>query len=362
MNVLGPSSVRQAVIAQASASPSVASVASVASDSGKRRVLITGGNTGIGFETAKALAHSHKIIVGARNEAKGKAAVAKLKDAVPGASCELAVFDLADLDSVSDFSKAMLDAGTPLDVLINNAGVMACPLSRTKQGFETQIGVNHLGHFLLTEELLPLIQAAGSNHGDARIVNLASSANYGGTINFDDLNWTKRQYSKWPAYCQSKLANVVRPKPVTTRPDSPRLATHAPPSLARQVYTYELDRRIANSGVTVNAVHPGVVATELGRYLFPSLPQGSEEQKMSFIEKAVAKLATLVLLTPARGAEASVFVASSPDAANVSGKYFDSVSLRPKESNKESYDIARQDRLTALSRELVSAYKSTVAV
>jgi NAD(P)-dependent dehydrogenase (short-subunit alcohol dehydrogenase family) len=230
MNVLGPSSIRQAVIAQASASPSVASVASVASDSGKRRVLITGGNTGIGFETAKALAHSHKIIVGARNEAKGKAAVAKLKDAVPGASCELAVFDLADLDSVSDFSKAMLDAGTPLDVLINNAGVMACPLSRTKQGFETQIGVNHLGHFLLTEELLPLIQAAGSNHGDARIVNLASSANYGGTINFDDLNWTKRQYSKWPAYCQSKLANVVRPKPVTTRPDSPRLAPTRPDS------------------------------------------------------------------------------------------------------------------------------------
>lgn len=229
MNVLGPSSIRQAVIAQASASPSVASVAS---DSGKRRVLITGGNTGIGFETAKALAHSHKIIVGARNEAKGKAAVAKLKDAVPGASCELAVFDLADLDSVSDFSKAMLDAGTPLDVLINNAGVMACPLSRTKQGFETQIGVNHLGHFLLTEELLPLIQAAGSNHGDARIVNLASSANYGGTINFDDLNWTKRQYSKWPAYCQSKLANVVRPKPVTTRP-ALAPTRHSRPALAR---------------------------------------------------------------------------------------------------------------------------------
>lgn len=206
MHVLRPPSARHAVIVQATASPQDAS------GNGKRRVLITGANTGIGFETAKALAPSYDIIIGARNDAKGKAAVAKLRDAVPGASCELAVFDLADLDSVSDFSKSMLDAGTPLDVLINNAGVMACPLSRTKQGFETQIGVNHLGHFLLTEELLPLIQAAGSNHGDARIVNLASSANYGGTINFEDLNWTTRQYSKWPAYCQSKLANVVRIK------------------------------------------------------------------------------------------------------------------------------------------------------
>ncbi len=203
MNVIRSCSARQAVTARAAGSPQDAS------GNGRRRCLITGGNTGIGFETARALAPSHDIIIGARNEAKGKAAVAKLKDAVPGASCELAVFDLADLDSVSDFSKSMLDAGTPLDVLINNAGVMACPLSRTKQGFEMQIGVNHLGHFLLTEELLPLIQAAGSNHGDARIVNLASSANYGGTMNFNDLNWRTRQYSKWPAYCQSKLANVV---------------------------------------------------------------------------------------------------------------------------------------------------------
>ena len=119
------------------------------------------------------------------------------------------------------------------------------------------------------------------------------------------------------------------------------------------MYSYELDRRISNSGVTVNAVHPGVVATELGRYLFPSMPQSSDAKDMSFIEKAVAKLATLVLLTPARGAEASVYVASSPEAANVSGKYFDSVSLKPKKSNKESYDLSRQDRLTALSRELV---------
>ena len=127
------------------------------------------------------------------------------------------------------------------------------------------------------------------------------------------------------AYCQSKLANVV--------------------------YSYELDRRIANSGVTVNAVHPGVVATELGRYLFPS--GGSEGQDLSFVERALAKLATLVLLSPARGAEASVYVASSEQAAGVSGKYFDSVSLQPKTSNKEAYDIERQDRLTALSKELV---------
>ena len=117
------------------------------------------------------------------------------------------------------------------------------------------------------------------------------------------------------------------------------------------MYSYELDRRVASSGVAVNAVHPGVVATELGRYLFPSVP--SEGEQMSFVEKALAKLASLVLLTPERGAEASVYVASSDEAAGVSGKYFDSVSLLPKTSNKESYDIGRQDRLTALSKELV---------
>lgn len=183
MNALRPSAARQSVIVRA--------------EDARRVCLITGANTGIGFETAKALAPNYDIILGSRDVVKGEAAVAKLKEAVPNASCDLAVFDLADLDTVSDFAKSMLDAGRRLDVLINNAGVMACPLSRTKQGFETQIGVNHLGHFLLTEELLPLIQEAGSKHGDARIVNLASSANYGGTICFEDLNWTTRPYSKW---------------------------------------------------------------------------------------------------------------------------------------------------------------------
>jgi NAD(P)-dependent dehydrogenase (short-subunit alcohol dehydrogenase family) len=299
----------------------------VQASSARRSVLITGANTGIGFETAKALlAKNFDVILGCRDEHKGKAALNKLMDLAPGASCELAVFDLADLDTVSDYTKALLDSGRRLDVLINNAGVMACPLARTKQGFEMQIGVNHLGHFLLTEELLPRIKEAGAEHADARIVNLASSANYGGTIDFDDLNWDKKGYQKWPAYCQSKLANVM--------------------------YSYELDRRLpASEGITVNAVHPGVVATELGRYLFPSMNnQGSE---MSFVEKIIAKLATTVLLTPERGAEASIFVASSPEASGVSGKYFDSVSLSPKQSKKESYDVQRQDRLTQLSKELV---------
>lgn len=293
-----------------------------------KSVLITGANTGIGYETALALAKKDfRVFLGARCEEKGKRAVKKLQDAVPSANVELALFDLADLDSVRDFSKSFLDSGEQLDVLINNAGVMACPLSRTKQGFETQIGVNHLGHFLLTEELLPRIQEAGARHGDARIVNLASSANYGGQLDLDDLNFERREYQKWVAYCQSKLANVV--------------------------YSYELDRRIAKSGVAVNAVHPGVVATELGRYLFPSMPQTSDGKELSFVEKAVAKLAQLVLLSPARGAEASIYMASSPDAANVSGKYIDSVSLEPKKSNKTSYDIALQDQFTSLSRELV---------
>jgi len=118
-----------------------------------KTVLITGANTGIGYETALALAkRNYNVVVAARDVGRGENAVRKLRESVPSANVDLACFDLADLDSVSDFSKSFLDSGKQLDVLINNAGVMACPLSRTKQGFETQIGVNHLGHFLLTEE------------------------------------------------------------------------------------------------------------------------------------------------------------------------------------------------------------------
>lgn len=293
---------------------------------GNKIALITGGNTGIGFETASSLLQKgYNVILGCRNEEKGIASMRKLEPFAKqgGSSVELAVFDLADLNSVSDYAKRALDTGRPIDVLLNNAGVMACPLMRTKQGFEQQIGVNHLGHFLLTNSLLPLLEQSAAMRQDARIINVASSAHYPGTIDFNDFLWEKKDYSKWGAYCQSKLANVM--------------------------YSYELSRRLQNSGITVNALHPGVVATELGRYLFPSL---ASDQEIPWWSKPILSVATSFLLTPEQGAQTSIYLASSPEVTGVTGKYFDS--CKPKNSSRESYDDQKQKKLWDISEELVS--------
>lgn len=296
------------------------------SPTGNKTALITGGNTGIGYETAASLLEKgYNVILGCRNEEKGRAAMNKLEPLATkgGSSLELAVFDLADLNSVSDYTKRALDADTKIDVLLNNAGIMACPLMRTKQGFEQQIGVNHLGHFLLTNNLLPLLEKSAATHQDARIINVASSAHYPGTIDFDDMSWEKKEYSKWGAYCQSKLANVM--------------------------FSYELSRRLQNSGITVNTLHPGVVATELGRYLFPSL---SSEEELPWWSKPLLSVATSFLLTPEQGAQTSIYLASSPDVTGVTGKYYDS--CKPKNSSKESYDLEKQRKLWERSEELVT--------
>lgn len=296
------------------------------SPTGNKTALITGGNTGIGYETAASLlGKGYNVILGCRNEEKGRAAMNRLEPFARkgGSSLDLAVFDLADLHSVSDYTKRALDADTRIDVLLNNAGIMACPLMRTRQGFEQQIGVNHLGHFLLTNNLLPLLEKSAATHQDARIINVASSAHYPGTIDFDDMSWEKKEYSKWGAYCQSKLANVM--------------------------FSYELSRRLQNSGITVNALHPGVVATELGRYLFPSL---SSEEELPWWSKPLLSVATSFLLTPEQGAQTSIYLASSPDVAGVTGKYYDS--CKPKNSSNESYDLEKQRKLWERSEELVT--------
>jgi len=299
---------------------------STGSTSGNKTALITGGNTGIGYETAASLLEKgYDVILGCRNEEKGRAAMKKLEPFARkgGSSTDLAVFDLADLNSVSEYTKRALDEGRPIDVLLNNAGIMACPLMRTKQGFEQQIGVNHLGHFMLTNNLMPLLEKSAAEHQDARIINVASSAHYPGTIDFNDMSWENKEYSKWGAYCQSKLANVM--------------------------FSYELSRKLQNSGITVNALHPGVVATELGRYLFPSL---TSEEEIPWWSKPLLSVATSFLLTPEQGAQTSIYLASSPDVTGVTGKYYDS--CKPKTSSNKSYDLEKQKKLWDLSEELVA--------
>lgn len=189
-----------------------------------RIFIITGANSGIGFPTARALAErGAHVVLAVRDVAKGEAAA----ESISG-SCEVQQLDLADLASVRGFASRWQGE---LSVLINNAGVMRTPERRTADGFELQIGTNHLGHFALTNLLLP--------HVTDRIVTVASGAHRGGSISLDDLNWQRRTYRRWGAYQQSKLANLL--------------------------FTLELQRRLTEVGSTVRALaaHPGYAATNL---------------------------------------------------------------------------------------------------
>ena len=189
--------------------------------------IVTGASSGIGMATAKALvAHGARVILAVRDEAKGRNAA----KAMPGpGGAEVAVLDLASLDSVRAFARDW--SRQPVDLLINNAGVMIPPLSRTADGFELQFGTNHLGHFALTNLLLPNVTG--------RVVTVSSSAHRYGRIDFDDLNWERRRYRAWRAYGQSKLANLL--------------------------FTAELQRRLTEAGSPVlsMAAHPGYAATNL---------------------------------------------------------------------------------------------------
>lgn len=281
-----------------------------------KTALITGANTGIGLETAKALVEKGYVtVLGCRNPEKGQATKQKLKRMFPGAKVESVTFDLADLQSVKDFSKKALDQGMPLDLLINNAGVMACPKMKTKDDFEYQIGVNHLGHFALTQMLLPLMM---DPERPSRIVNVASSAHLFGTMNFDDI-MSEKSYDRWRAYGQSKLANVL--------------------------FTRELSQRLGKEySLTANTLHPGVVATELFRYFTPD--------PLPWFLEPLMKVAGNFLKTPEQGAETSIYLATSPRVDGVSGEYY--ADCRPSPSSPESQNMEVAKKLWDLSLELTN--------
>jgi len=204
-----------------------------------RLAVVTGSSSGIGYETAKILALKNaKVIIAVRNINKGNNAKSKITSQYKEADVEVMRVDLADLESIDEFVKLFLSRYDRLDLLINNAGVMIPPFSKTKDGFELQMGTNHLGHFALTLSLLNIIEKTP----DSRIVNVSSSAHKYGEINFEDLNWEKRKYKSWRAYGDSKIANLY--------------------------FTRELAKRLSKSdkSVTVTAAHPGWTATELQRH------------------------------------------------------------------------------------------------
>ncbi len=204
-------------------------------DQSGKLALITGANSGLGYETSLALAEKNaEVIMACRNLEKGQAALDKIKAAVPHAKLVLMSLDLNSLASVRKFAEEIHAKYERLDLLINNAGIMAPPYGKTEDGFETQFGVNHLGHFALTALLLDLLFAAENS----RIVNVSSQAHTMGKINFDDLN-SEKSYNAWRAYGQSKIANLY--------------------------FTYELQRKLAAAGKSTiaTAAHPGYSATNL---------------------------------------------------------------------------------------------------
>ena len=247
---------------------------SIAEQSG-RSFLVTGANSGLGFETVRALClHGARVLLTARSQAKGVEAVARIKAENPGAAVEHGLLDLADLDSVRGFAAQISSAGIPIDVLVNNAGVMFPPRALTPQGNESQFATNHLGHFALTGLLLDTIRKGR----DARVVTVSSLEHRGGSIHFADLTG-ERSYSPRAFYQQSKFANVL--------------------------FGLELHRRLTNAAVPVRSVlaHPGWSATNLQT----AGPTGPMKQAMRLGNRLFAQNAAM-------GALPELYAAVDPDA------------------------------------------------
>ena len=254
------------------------SIADIPPQNGKLAV-VTGATGGLGYETALALARAGaEVLVTGRNAEKGRTAIEGIKRAVPSAKVRFAMLDLASLASIRAFAASMLASGRPLDLLINNAGVMDLPTRRlTEDGFELQFGTNHLSHFALTGLLLPLLRKAQA----PRVVNVSSLAHRGGKIDFSNLQ-AERKYNSWAAYQQSKLANLL--------------------------FTFELQRRsdAYGWGLMSNAAHPGYARTEL-------IPNGPGTGGLKGIGMKV--LGSFLSHSAAAGALPTLFAATSPEAA-----------------------------------------------
>jgi NAD(P)-dependent dehydrogenase (short-subunit alcohol dehydrogenase family) len=245
-----------------------------------KRIIVTGGNSGIGFQAAaEFVKKGASVVLACRSIEKAHAAVAQITSGHPRAEVEIIELDLAHLESVRNFARTFEEKHQNLHVLCNNAGVMALPHRRTADGFEMQFGTNHLGHFALTGLLLPTLLRT---HGP-RVVTVSSGAHRMGRIRFDDLQ-SERFYSKWLAYGQSKLANLL--------------------------FTFELQRRVERAGISLKSIacHPGYAATNL-QAAGPRM-QGSwmQEAAMDFANRLFAQIAAM-------GALPLLYAAAVPDAA-----------------------------------------------
>lgn len=278
--------------------------------------LVTGASSGIGRITAQELAKmGAEVVMVGRNEEKTKSAAAEIQ-ASTGNKPDYLLADLSSQGEIRDLAREFRSRHNRLDVLVNNAGAVYTEYGETEDGIERTFAVNHLNYFLLTNLLLGLLK----DSAPARIVNVASGAHQGAELDFEDLD-TKQNYGIMKAYGRSKLANIM--------------------------FTYELVRRLEGTGVTANALHPGAVSTSLG------------SNNEVWYARPVLALFHLFAITPEKGAETSIYLASSPEVEDVTGQYF--AKKRPISSSDASYSGAAAKRLWRVSEGLTGLSEAETA-
>jgi NAD(P)-dependent dehydrogenase (short-subunit alcohol dehydrogenase family) len=292
-------------------------------DLSRKLALVTGGSSGLGAETARALASKGaQVVITARNMAKGEEVAKGIRATTGNKDVEVMELELGSFASIRAFAENFLAKHDALDILVNNAGVMACPFAKTEDGFEMQFGVNHLGHFLLTGLLTPaLVKAAPS-----RIVVLSSRGHRASPVIFEDTNYEQRPYNKWASYGQSKTANVL--------------------------HAVELERRLGQRGVHTYAVHPGAIQTELSRHL--------DQADWDMMQSRAAE-GELKLKTVAAGAATSVYAATAPELEGRGGLYLYDCQIAEVNDDESVLDCVRSyavdpdaaKRLWSVSEEMV---------
>jgi NAD(P)-dependent dehydrogenase (short-subunit alcohol dehydrogenase family) len=280
--------------------------------------VVTGASTGLGLETARALASvGAQVVLAGRDSARIDAAAATILEREPNAMLEQGALDLTSLDSVRAFAAWYGDHHDRLHLLVNNAGVMYTPFEHTAEGFEMQFGTNHVGHFLLTGLLVPLLLA----DPPSRVVNLSSGGHRGSDIVWDDINFERREYDKFAAYGQSKTANIL--------------------------FSVELDRRLGARGVHAYAVHPGMIATELGRSMTKD-----DFAQMAERAKAAPSGGLPPRKTVEQGAATSVWAATASELDGQGGTYLADAEVT-EDHARWARDPESAKRLWTLSEEMV---------
>ena len=290
-----------------------------------REAIVTGGASGIGIETVRALATAGaRVIIATRDRTKGEAVAATLRKETGSDAIEFAMLDLGSLKSVRAFVAQFLAQGRPLHLLINNAGIMATPLAYTEDGFEPQFGTNHIGHFALTIGLLTALKAARK----ARVVALTSIAHRRSDVNFDDPNFRVRPYDRWGAYGQSKTANSL--------------------------FAVGVTQRWAGEGIIANAVHPGGIMSGLQKFV----PR-EELLAMGWIDEAGN--VNPRFKTPEQGAATSIYAAVAPELEGNGGHYLEDCGIAKPWTSEHPFsgvmphalDSERARRLWEVSEEVI---------